>query len=165
MKKRITIFLIILFCLLSVFSSSLIFYINSYPEDTKIVDELINQNIFHKMKGFKTISLFGRIMVIPDYVDVIESYVDHESDDTIKFDNLVNKIKEIEYVDEPTENIFDGANCQTMTIYIQDWCEKNNIPYRVIVEPTHVFVIVQIKDIWKIINFNRGLEIHDEYIG
>lgn len=161
MKKRI---ILILCCfLLSV--SAISFYKHSYPDSTDIVSKLLEENRFHKLKGFQTIHLFHRVLILPNYIEVIPAEKENAETESKKFSNLLTTLKSVPYKDNPTANIFDGANCQTMTIYIQDWCDKNDITYKIVVEPTHVYIMLKIDNSWKIVNFNRGLEVYDEYIG
>ena len=146
MKKRKG--FILLLCVVLLSSSSILFYRNSYPDTIDVVSKLLEENRFHKMKGFKTIHLFHRVLILPDYQDVISASKDNAEKEEDKFNH-----------------VFEGANCQTMTIYVQDWCDKNEIEYKIIVEPTHVYIMLKINNTWKIVNFNRGLEVYDEYIG
>lgn len=164
MKYKEKFMVLFIFVIIVLSLSFAFFYSLSYPENINIISELKDRNIFHKLEGFKTINLFHRVLVIPKYVKVINSYVDYEKDETRKFANLIEKLKNIPYIEQPTENIYDGANCQTMTIYIQDWCERNNIVYKIQIEPTHVYLLVRINTVWKIVNFNRRLQVYDEYI-
>lgn len=163
MKKRKILFLLL--CIFFLSSSSILFYRNSYPDSVDIVSKLLEENRFHKLKGFKTIHLFHRILVLPEYIDVISASKENVEKEEDKFQHLLETLKSVPYMDNPTSNIFEGANCQTMTIYIQDWCDKNDIAYKIVVEPTHVYIMLKINNTWKVVNFNRGLYVYDEYIG
>ena len=163
MKKRKG--FILLLCVVLLSSSSILFYRNSYPDTIDVVSKLLEENRFHKMKGFKTIHLFHRVLILPDYQDVISASKDNAEKEEDKFNHLLDSIKDVPYVDSPTSDVFEGANCQTMTIYVQDWCDKNEIEYKIIVEPTHVYIMLKINNTCKIVNFNRVLVVYDEYIG
>ena len=139
-----------------------IVYSSAYTKDT----DMLSIPDIYKMKSFKRVEFFDRFLLFPVYQEVIPAYVDNScKTDSEKFQNLVNKISDIEYAETPTEDIFVGANCQTLTMYIEDWCICNDIEYRVIVQPFHVFLKLHIDNIWYVIDFDKEMNIYNECTG
>ena len=120
----------------------------------------------HRVEKFYVIPFFNRIILIPSYLEIEDPIICKSNETSIeKFNILLDYIKNVPYTEEPHFYLSDGANCQTMTIYIEKWCIANSIPYVVQVEPLHTFIKVKIKNNWIIINFDYKLEVTYERTG
>lgn len=48
----------------------------------------------------------------------------------------------------------DGVNCQGMTVYLADWCEKNGCPFSVKYSSSHVYIVISYEGYDYEFNFN-----------
>lgn len=159
-KRKIFLFLT-LFLILICF-----FFYKSYDISTDPLDILVNEHKLYKISSFKTFEMFNRKWIFPSYTDVEGAYIDSSTESSeIKFKNLINNLLLIKYNENAGKYLRYGANCQTLTLYIEDWCKKNNISYEIFIEPTHMYIAIQIENQNYIINFNRELKIYNEYTG
>lgn len=140
----------------------LILFLISYPKDIKY-NEIRN---IHRVEKFYSIPFFNRVILYPIYLEVEDPVVANKAlTDYDKFKELLDYIKYVPYTKEPHFYLMDGANCQTMTIYLEKWCLANDIEYVVVTEPFHTFIKVKIMNDWITINFNNSLEVEYEYTG
>lgn len=156
MKRKTLLSIIILFFLGFI-------YIKSYDVSANTVDILTNENRLHKIKSFKTIEIFNRKWIFPKYFNIEPAYFDSTTDDSeIKFRNLISKLINLKYNENANKYLEQGVNCQTVTLYVENWCKINNIDYKIFTEPTHVYISIKIKSDSYVINFNRRLEVYNE---
>lgn len=118
------------------------------------------------MERMTSIRFFDRQFLLPRYLSVEKPEKDTSTGSAeAKFQHLLSYITTVPYTETPHYLLTDGANCQTMTMYVEDWARVNNIDYHVVVEPFHVYILVKIEKEWVIINFNKELEVKYERTG
>lgn len=50
----------------------------------------------------------------------------------------------------------EGVNCQGMTVYLADWCERNRIEYAVSWTTIHTFIYIRYEGVWYKFDFDVG---------
>lgn len=154
--KKIVILIIIL--LLVLFSIIYLFF--SYPKDV----DFLTLPWLYKTEEILRFDVFNRVVLIPRYVEIEKANKDINATNEIEaFNNLLAYIKNIQYDETVHYYLRDGANCQTLTIFISDWATKNNIQYIVYTEPFHVYIKLNINNYWVVIDFNKELNVYYEY--
>lgn len=103
---------------------------------------------------------FNRVLIGKKYIEVTSDYNGSKS-----FDDLVEYLKTVKYLEKPDGDLDKGANCQTLTIFVEDWCKLNNVHYAVEMEPFHVKIKIKKDEVWYVIDFDKELTIYNEYTG
>lgn len=69
------------------------------------------------------------------------------------FDLLRKVFYACKYTNDNHYCLLDGVNCQGMTCYLVDWCQKNNHEFKVIYSENHVYTEILHDGDWYAFNF------------
>lgn len=70
------------------------------------------------------------------------------------FDALRRTFNSTPYTSYNSYWLLDGVNCQGMTVYIADWCERNLFEYSVAWTRTHTWIYVSYDNVWYKFDFD-----------
>lgn len=70
------------------------------------------------------------------------------------FDQLKRTFNTTSYTSYNSYWLYDGVNCQGMTVYIADWCERNLYEYSVAWTRTHTWIYVRYDGVWYKFDFD-----------
>lgn len=70
------------------------------------------------------------------------------------FSELRNTFGVTEYNNINHYYLSEGVNCQGMTVYLADWCERNRVEYAVSWTTIHTFIYIRYGGVWYKFNFD-----------
>lgn len=78
-----------------------------------------------------------------------------------KFNDLCNIVRDTPFSYASSYQLADGVNCQTMTVYIADWCKLNGFQFSIKYADNHVYIIVYVDSHAYRIDFNMSTVIEE----
>lgn len=69
------------------------------------------------------------------------------------FEELCETFRTTPYSRINSYNLVDGVNCQGMTCYIVDWCQKHQCTYKIGYTPSHTYITVCVDGRWYLMSF------------
>ena len=154
--KRISYTLIVITCLLvlsshtSIYPYTLYSLSNTVNPDTTVVfvaaDELeSNLFLFDEVTALEDGRYKARVVQMP-------------KGDESTFYELLDTFRRATYVPYLTQNPL-MTNCQGMTLYIAQFCNEHNLPYRVVYGKQHMYIRVKFEDLIYQLDFNMNSSI------
>lgn len=117
-------------------------YNDTLYQDVIESEEVLQDNLYRISSYTEVIDSSGKTVYYVNYVEVEQPYRSEAATNAEKLNELIELVQETPFSYASSVHLKDGVNCQTMAVYIVDWCKLNGLVSTVHYADNHVYTEV-----------------------
>lgn len=117
-------------------------YNDTLYQDVIESEEVLQDNLYRISSYTEVTDSSGKTVYYVNYVEVEQPYKSDAATNAEKLNELIELVQETPFSYASSVHLEDGVNCQTMAVYIVDWCELNGLVSTVHYTDNHVYTEV-----------------------